>query len=163
MIFMPLRQRDQLYTSPDGSVTAEILQLGFVDDVNNRTNLPWQRQDDPHAQVCALIDQASEDNQLWNNLMESVNQQLELTKCKYHVMHYDFKPSGEPQMVIEQQPPTHLTVTNAANQPVHITHVPSDKALQYLGCHKCPMNQHKQEQVLNPNAKTLPARSLAVI
>ena len=85
--------------------------------------------------------------------MESVNQQLELTKCKYHVMHYDFKPSGEPQMVIEPQPPTHLTVTNATNQPVHITHVPSDQALQYLGCHKCPMNQNKQEQVLTSQCK----------
>ena len=79
--------------------------------------------------------------------MEAVNQQLELPKCQYHVMHYDFKPSGKPQMVIEQQPPTHLTVTNAAQQPVHITRVPSDQALPYLGCQKAPLNQTKQEQV----------------
>ena len=50
MISMPPKPSVLLaeYTSPDGSVTATILQLGFVvDDVNNRTNLPWQRQDNP--------------------------------------------------------------------------------------------------------------------
>ena len=93
--------------------------------------------------------------------MEAVNQQLELPKCKYHVMHFEFKPSGEPHMVVEQQPPTPLTVNDAAQQPVHITHVPSDQALPYLGCQKSPMNQNKQEQVLKSKCKAFACMAIS--
>ena len=100
------------------------------------------------AHLSLLIEQASKDSQLWHDIIEAANQQLELTKCKYHIMHVDFKPTGEPQMVVEAQPSQPLLVTNASGQPVHITHVPSDQALPYLGCQKTPLNQTKQHQVL---------------
>ena len=147
-VYASKAQRPAQYHSPDGNFTASILQLGFVDDVNNRTNLPWKRPEDPQAHLCALLEQASQDNQLWHDIIEAANQQLELPKCMYHVMHFDFKPSGEPQMVVEAQPPQPLLVTSSTGQPAPITHVPSDKALPYLGCHKSLMNQVKQKRVL---------------
>ena len=106
------------------------------------------RPEDPQAHLCTLLEQASRDSQLWHDIIEASNQQLELPKCMYHVMHFDFKPNGEPQMVVEAQPPQPLLVTSSTGQPAPITHVPSDKALPYLGCHKSLMNQVKQKKVL---------------
>jgi len=140
--------RGAVFQSPDKSLKTQILQLGFVDDVNNRTNLPWTSIQDPQAHLEELIELASHDSQTWHDILGAANQSLELSKCKCHVMHYAFKPSGEPQMVVEPQPPSPLRVTDANNQPVTITHVPSDRAIKYLGCQKAPLNQKQQKKAL---------------
>ena len=113
------------------------------------------------AHLSLLVEQASRDSQLWHDIIEAANQQLELTKCKYHVIHFDFKPTGEPQMVVEAQPSQPLLVSNVRGQPVHITHVPSDRALPYLGYQRTPSIKPSKNKFSRRNATHMPAWFIA--
>ena len=124
-----------------------LYQLGFVDDVMNRTALPWNLPN-PQESLTQLIEQASQDSQLWHDLLESTNQTLELQKCKYHVIHYDFEESGQPSLVVNPDPPAPLSVQDKTGSPVTITHVPNDQAIKYLGFHKCIGTQTQQKAAL---------------
>ena len=135
------------YVSPDKSLQTTIHLLGFVDDVNNRTNLrPSVDTVGLDETLQQLLAQASQDSQLWHDILTASNQELELTKCKYHVIHYQFKDTGAPVMVDAPTPPAPLRITGKQGQVVAITHVQNSKAIKYLGCLKSPMNQ--QEQML---------------
>ena len=140
------------YSSPDKSVTVRIHLLGFVDDVKNRTNL-WTAANSAllATTLDQLIAQATKDSQLWHDILTTANQELELTKCKYHFIHFEFDENGSPSMVDDpnpQQPQYPLTIQGKDNQPVRITYIPSSQAIKYLGCQKCPANQDQQYQAL---------------
>lgn len=95
-----------------------------------------------------LMEQASQESQIWHDILDAANQALELTKCKYHVIHYQFKPSGQPEMAIDETTPEELKVKNKQGNPVTITHVPNHKAVKYLGCWKAPIGQKDQKKAL---------------
>jgi hypothetical protein len=63
-VYVRQARRGAVYKSPDGLINTKLYQLGFVDDVNNRTNLPWVEitNDDEHLKQ--LIHQASTESQL---------------------------------------------------------------------------------------------------
>ena len=134
------------YASPDKNLNVIIHLLGFVDDVNNRTNIPpsIELNFGIYQVIHELIEQASRDSQLWHDIITAANQELELTKCKYHVIYYDFKENGEPIMVDSPDPPAPLQIHDRQGQPITIQHVQSSKSIKYLGCHKSPLNQHHQ-------------------
>jgi hypothetical protein len=140
------------YTTPDKTLQVKIHLLGFVDDVLNRTTLsPTIDSSLLVSRLDQLIQQATEDSQLWHDILTASNQELELTKCKHHFIHFQFKNTGQPIMVEDpdpNQPQCPLNVTGKNNQLVEITCVPSSRAIKYLGCHKCPANQHQQKAAL---------------
>ena len=129
----------------------QLFQLGFIDDVMNRTNASWEVED-PSEGLESLITQASADSQLWRDLLEASNQALELTKCKYHVMHYDFADSGAPVLSVDDEPPFPLKVKDSHGNPVPVTHVPNSQAIKYLGFLKCIGNQTQQKAALMEKA-----------
>jgi hypothetical protein len=134
--------RGAIYETPDHKIKIKLTQLGFVDDVNNRTNLPWNDQ----ATITNLLQMASKESQLWYDIMEAANQSLELTKCKYHVMEFQFKPSGKPIMVTHDNPEDELVVQDKNQNRITIQHTPNNKAIKYLGCWKAPQGQaHKKK------------------
>ena len=51
-------------------------------------------------------------------------------------------------MIIQDDPPTPLTLTDASDTTITIKHVPSSRAIKYLGCHKAPANQSDQFKAL---------------
>ena len=69
--------------------------VGFVDDAqtsvitfgNNQLTL---------EQLVAL---ACCDSQLWHDILATSNQALELPKCRYHAIIFEFEPTGTPMMV----------------------------------------------------------------
>ena len=133
------------HTSPDKTETVTIHLLGFVDDVNNRTTLPmlWEDPDDPEA-IAVLMNQAILDCQLWRDLLVTVNQAPEMTKCKFHFTRWDFKPTGRPFLVESPTPPQPLTIQDSNGESVEIQYIPNSKAIKYLGCLKAPGNQTEQ-------------------
>ena len=139
------------YQSADKSMTLHLRQLGFVDDVMNRTNWSWDVED-PQEVLEDLLAQASRDSQLWKDLLESTNQALAPDKCKYHLIHYDFKENGAPQVSTEAHPPAPLQVQSTSGETVTVKHVPNNKPLKYLGFLKCIDNQKKQRTVLTEKA-----------
>ena len=137
------------YVSWDKEHSMKLHLLGFVDDVNNRTNVPIGVDvEGLDAVLKQLIDQASRDSQLWHDILLAANQDLELSKCKYHIIHYDWQPSGEPVLSVEANPQDPVSIVGKDGAPVHIQHVPNDVAIKYLGCHKCCANQQQQKEAL---------------
>ena len=119
------------------------LDVAFVDDTNNRCNHFTHR---PQPPVATLIEKASSDAQIWHDILESINQAMAPTKSKYHLLRYDFGPLGDPSLTIEDHPPHPLTVRDKHGTVIEIDHVPSNKAIKYLGCHKAPEGQTQQKQ-----------------
>ena len=54
------------------------------------------------------MEQDSADSQLWHDILTSANQELELSKCKYHVTHFNFQDNGPPKWstLMNPQPPS---------------------------------------------------------
>lgn len=132
-----------LWASPDGSWKVNVLAIGFVDDVRNSSNQFGQH---PQPPLDDLIAQATKDSQNWHDLLEVSNQELELPKCSYQVMQYDFADDGEPSLVEKSN--CQLSLQNKQGDTVNIKHVPTTEAVKYLGCHTCPANNHTQMEEL---------------
>jgi hypothetical protein len=80
--------------------------IGFVDDsyacVNDFQN--------PIQSPTVLLEKATADAQLWNDLLSRSGGALELTKCAYHLAHYSFTAAGGPvlQPNLANQPPIQI-------------------------------------------------------
>jgi hypothetical protein len=134
--------RGAMYETPDHKITINPTQLGFVDDVNNRTNLPWTNL----TNTSNLLQMASQDSQLWYNIMEAANQSLELTKCKYHVMEFQFKSSGKPVMVTHSNPEDQLIVQDKNHNRVTIQHTTIMRQLNTLDVGKPHKDRHNRKR-----------------
>ena len=126
------------FASPDGGLEVEVKLVGFVDDVRNSTNLFGQDE----ASVEQLIQVATNDSQLWHDLLLVCNQSLELPKCGYHTMAYEFDPTGRPSLL--DTPDTSITITDALGNALPISQWPNSKAAKYLGTKKSISNQQPQ-------------------
>ena len=126
------------YSSPDGLWTLKLAIIGFVDDTRNSTRAVCDFED--------LLRISQNDCQLWNDILNTSNQALELPKCGYHIIHQDFKPSGEP--VLQTAIEADITLKDSNGRDISMTQWPADKAVKYLGVYKCPDNQSQQAQVL---------------
>ena len=70
--------------------------IGFVDDSNGQVNAFLQS---PQPSPEELISKMQEDAQTWNDLLWSSGGALELTKCSYQILHWEFKADGSPKIV----------------------------------------------------------------
>jgi hypothetical protein len=76
-------------------VWVDVKLVGFVDDVRNSTNLFGQ--DD--ASLEHLIHAATNDSQLWHDLLLVCIHSLELPKCGHHTVAYELDPTGRPNLI----------------------------------------------------------------
>jgi len=126
------------FASPDGNLEVEVKLIGFVDDVRNSTNL-FDQDDAPLDQ---LVQAATNDSQLWHDLLLVCNQALELPKCGYHTMCYEFDPTGQPNLI--DTPESSITITDPSGNTLPISQWPNSKAVKYLGTKKSISNQQPQ-------------------
>jgi hypothetical protein len=130
------------FTSPNGAMEVEVKLVGFVDDVRNSTNLFH----DNDASLHALMRAATKDSQLWHDLLTVCNQSLELPKCGYHALMYDFDLDGTPKL--NDKPDSSITITDAIGKALPIAQWPNSKAAKYLGNRKSISNQKTQYEEL---------------
>jgi hypothetical protein len=71
-----------------------------------------------------------------------VNQKLELTKCGYHAIEYEFLPTGEPKLI--NKPPVDLVLMDEQGNCFEIEQWLYNRAAQYLGCKKSISNKKTQ-------------------
>ncbi len=83
------------YSSPDGTIKFKESMTGFVDDTKGQTNDQTSTAAMPLLQLIARM---QEDAQLWGDLLHVSGGALEISKCNYYVMHWEFKPSGIPKL-----------------------------------------------------------------
>ena len=137
------------YQSPDRKLEVEVKAIGFVDDVwtsvnafgNNRLTLDQ------------LMSMATCDSQIWHDILHASNQALELPKCGYHAIIFEFKPTGEPVMV--ENPECTITLSNSKGHPFNIQQWATTTATKYLGVHKAPAHQDQQYKSLKKKCDDL--------
>jgi hypothetical protein len=88
-----------LFKSPAGDTVVRFNMVGFVDDSTCITR------GNPDDTLQELLKKMKDDAQLWHD-----GGKLELSKCGYHVIYFDFDDSGIPQM--RHSPGDSITLTN---------------------------------------------------
>ena len=72
--------------NPDGKIVLHITIVGFVEDTTVITG------GTQHSQIEQLLKRVQHDADLWNQLLRASGGKLELSKCGYHIIYYDFTP-----------------------------------------------------------------------
>jgi hypothetical protein len=85
------------YSTPAALELVQIGMVGFVDDSNGQTNLFLQ--DETDATRSTILNQLQANAQLWSGLLEASGGALELSKCSYHVIAWQFTTKGAPVLV----------------------------------------------------------------
>ena len=81
------------YAYPDRTGDMSIKMVGFVDDSNGQTNC-FHSDDQRSTEV--LLAQTRHDIQVWNDILWASGGALELPKCSYQLMHWQFTAEGVP-------------------------------------------------------------------
>ena len=79
------------FVSPDRTVNVTIHMIGFVDDSSLSVNDFLSPEP---ASIDVLLKKMQYDGQLWNDLLWCSGGMLELPKCSYHYLYFDFLPDG---------------------------------------------------------------------
>jgi hypothetical protein len=119
--------------------------MGFIDGTSNRTNF-FEYEVQPTMEE--LLGLMHHDAQLWNDLLWASGGLLELPKCSYRYIHFQFSPQGKPSMVTGRFEPA-FVMRDSNHQEVRIQQLSVEETHKTLGCHKDPVgNQIKQLYVL---------------
>jgi hypothetical protein len=116
--------------------------VGFVDDSTGSFN-DFQPQSE--APFHELLRRIQYDAQLWNNLLFCSGGKLELPKCSFHVLRFEFRPNGTPIPEIASHDGTiHITDLESSRQiPIQSKRV--FESHQTLGHFKSPTSLQKTE------------------
>jgi hypothetical protein len=141
------------FCSPDQSMSISFSIVGFVDDSNCQTNF-FRCNDQTSCEH--LIAAATHDAQLWADLLWTSGGYLELPKCSYHVIHFDFSSNGRPFMTNRTDPVPSISIIDAKdNQPLQIPQKAPGMPHKTLGHHKAPMgNNRTQRKILQDKCNT---------
>jgi hypothetical protein len=101
-----------LFESPDNELMIKMTLVGFVDDSTSCTGISEKES------LADLIRKMREDAQLWHDLLWCSGGKLELSKCGYHIIHYNFDDSGIPKMM--HHPSEKITLKDAEGGDVNI-------------------------------------------
>ena len=141
------KDHGSLYQSQDRKTEIEVKAIGFVDDARTSVNAFSNNK----ITLQQLMGMAARDSQLWHNILAASNQTLELPKCGYHAMVFEFKATGEPILI--EKPEGQITLYNTRGNPFEIQKRETTKATKYLGAHKA--NQNHQYKVLKKKCDNL--------
>jgi len=144
------------FTSPDGDDKIKLTMVGFVDDCTGTCNdfRPQTQEDVP-----TLASRIQQDAQTWNDLLWSSGGKLELPKCSYHTLHFEFKPNGAPKAIL---PPTHTPIQIIDAETSECIEIPqkrADEPHKTLGHWKAPADdaQTKQLEALTSKSNIITA------
>ena len=123
--------------------------VGFVDDY---TCISGGKTSDSFEELKIKMTQ---DVQLWHDLLWASGGKLELSKCGYHLIYYEFNPEGIPKMKIAPLSDK-VILTNDKNDDVPINAKSIFTPRLNLGHYKSPAgNRNTQATKLKEKAKTL--------
>lgn len=141
---------------------------GFVDDTTAWINRFVEEIMDEFAQEDSIAEKIVGDladtSQWWEQLLYSTGGKLELSKCLYYVLSWQFDEEGRaslrPQNAI---PGRQITVTSSAGEGIEeIKHVDCKQAHKTLGVMECPALVYTEEYARLQNKVTALTRHLVV-
>ena len=135
------------YCRPDRTEPLSVGMIGFVDDSNGQTNCFMD--DETDATFPTAVHQLRSNAQIWANLLGASGGALELSKCSYHLVQWNFSLQGDPVLInnttLAAQP---ISVVDPSTHQVHqLTSLSPYSAHKTLGHYKEPAgSQHTQCQ-----------------
>lgn len=141
------------FTCPTGDISFTITILGFVDDSTVVTG------DKPGQSVQSLLNKASQDAQHWNDLLFTSGGKLELPKCGFHTIFYNFDDSGIPKLLHSTN-----TTIDLKDHKGNITSVKEKnifKPRRNLGHYKSPAGTYTTQYETILNKATTISRNIA--
>ena len=136
------------YSDMDGQLSLRIGMAGYVDDNSVQVNChPRNR--------ASLIFHATEDAQLWSDILWSSGGVLEHDKCSYHYLRTDFDSNGAPVFRSGAHGPP-IVIRDSSGAPTTLTQLSAYTPYKTLGTYQCPgSSQRKQTDVLISKARSL--------
>lgn len=132
------------FISPDGSTRVHLSMVGFVDDSTGSCN---DFQPSTQQPLQNLFQRMQRDAQLWNDLLYCSGGKLELPKCSFHVLHFNFLPNGKPIPSIEQFD-NHIHIRDAESQTsIPIPSKRSFETHKTLGHQKSPFTSTPKREI----------------
>jgi hypothetical protein len=140
------------FQDPTGKYAVDLKLSGFVDDTNAALN-DWQPQRE--AGLPILLDRLTHDAQTWNDLLFISGGKLELSKCSFHMLRFDFKPDGTPRPSLEI-PPSIVLKDSVTQEDIKIDGLGAAQPHKTLGHWKSPAGpQRKQLQTIQAKTQKL--------
>jgi hypothetical protein len=130
-----------IFQSPDRTVTVSFSMVGFVDDSTGTVN-SFNATTQPSPET--LLNKMKHDAQLWHDLLWCSGGMLELPKCSYHFLYFDYKPDGTPLPRGGQVGPS-LSIKSPTNDDVDIPAKSVFDTHKTLGHYKAPAGTSKTQ------------------
>jgi hypothetical protein len=147
--------RGAFFTNPQGTETVKLSMVAFVDDSTGTYN-DFQPQTQPP--IHEMLPHAQTDCQSWNDLLWCSGGKLELPKCSYHVLRFEFLPNGTPYPKKTADDLQLLVKDAETGDMVQIPLKQPDDPHKTLGHWKAPIalrHNQKQLSVLKDKAKDI--------
>jgi hypothetical protein len=112
-------------SSPENKIQVKVNNQGFVDDTSVMVNGGTTTDD--------LVQRLQHDAQTWSNLLTSSGGLLQLSKCLYYIIDFQFDQTGNPTMIVPNHTPLKIT-TGVDSTPQAIELIPPNAAHKTLGC-----------------------------
>ena len=123
-----------IIADPRGDIFVRLNMIGFVDDSTSITS------GDGEDTVKSLLEKVKHDAQLWHDLLWCSGGKLELSKCGYHLIYYDYHDSGIPYMI--HSPNTDIELKNDKDEIVKVSAKNIYQARKNLGHYKAPAGEY---------------------
>jgi hypothetical protein len=120
------------FESPNRTVHVTFSMVGFVDDSTGTVN---SFASDTQPTTESLLAKMQHDAQLWHDLLWCSGGMLELPKCSYHFLYFDYKPDGTPIPRSDQVGPSLTTIQSPTDETVDIPHKSVFNTHKTLGHH----------------------------
>lgn len=137
------------FVSPDGSTTLKLSMVGFVDDATGSSNDFQPQHQQPLQQ---LFQRMQSDAQLWNDLLYCTGGKLELGKCSFHLLHFEFLPNGRPRPSLVQYDGAIQLTDAETKETIPITSKNAVTTHKTLGHHKAPAANRPDISILQKKA-----------
>ena len=132
------------YCCPDGSKQMKVGMIGFADDSNGQVNR--FQQDETIETPSSIVTAAAANAELWTDLLGASGGALELSKCSYHLLAWQFTPSGAPILSNQKATLPPLQVLDPhTNEICTLEYLPPYTAHKTLGHYKDPAGTQKEQ------------------
>ena len=133
-----------LYCCPDGSGQTKVSMVGFVDDCNGQVNQFMQ--DETTETPRSIVKAATANAQIWTDLLGASGGALELSKCSYHLLSWQFSFTGAPILLNQKDSIPPVQVRDPHSQELcTLEYLPPYTAHKTLGHHKDPAGTQKEQ------------------
>ena len=132
---------------------------GFVDDVTAWINCFEQISKDPQATnkntLQELVKKMEIAAQYWEELLNASGGKLELPKCFYYILHWNFDKEGEARLSSKEDIPYKIKLTQSqSREECEIEQKDCNEAHKTLGNHVTPsLSNKEQETIRGPTAE----------